>query len=278
MTHLAPQSSPDTPPNSSTTTSTATEPGPVIRSVSADRVLALSRVLADLSDAELLQAHVDGDPSAFSVLVARHRDRLWAIALRTMRNPEDAADALQDAYISAFRRAGSFRGDSQVTTWMHRVVVNACLDRLRRNRVRAAEPLPDDPDRAAEMAFAEPPVDPIEQREQATEVATALGRLNVDQRAALVLVDMEGYSVDEAAGLLGCASGTVKSRCARGRAKLAPLLAHLRLDADPETGVQIARASAQKPPGPPPAVARSTGGSRPVVRSGTDPPRPRVQP
>ena len=63
-----------------------------------------------------------------------------------MRNPEDAADALQDAYISAFRRAGSFRGESQVTTWLHRVVVNACLDRLRRMRTRAAEPLPEDLD------------------------------------------------------------------------------------------------------------------------------------
>ena len=70
------------------------------------------------------------NPGAFAVLVARHRDRLWAIALRIMRSPEDAADALQDAYIAAFRRAGSYRGEAQVTTWLHRVVVNACLDRL----------------------------------------------------------------------------------------------------------------------------------------------------
>jgi RNA polymerase sigma-70 factor (ECF subfamily) len=67
----------------------------------------------------------------FAVLVARHQDRLWVIALRIiMRNPEDAADALQDAYVAAFRRAGSYRGEAQVTTWLHRVVVNACLDRL----------------------------------------------------------------------------------------------------------------------------------------------------
>ena len=75
--------------------------------------------------------HVDGDPDAFAELVARHQDRMWAIALRIMRNNEDAADALQDAYIAAFRRAASFRGDAQVTSWLHRVVVNACLDRLR---------------------------------------------------------------------------------------------------------------------------------------------------
>ncbi len=74
----------------------------------------------------------------------------------------------------------------------------------------------------------EPPTDPVEAAEQRDQVLAALGRLNPDQRAALVLVDMEGYSVDEAATILGCAPGTVKSRCARGRAKLAPLLRELR--------------------------------------------------
>lgn len=80
---------------------------------------------ATLDDAALLRAHVDGDPDAFAVLVGRHQDRMWSIALRIMRNPEDAADALQDAYIAAFRRAGTYRGEAQVTTWLHRVVVNA---------------------------------------------------------------------------------------------------------------------------------------------------------
>ena len=95
-------------------------------------------------DLALLEAHIAGDPAAFGELFARHRDRLWAVALRTTGNPEDAADALQDALISAFRRAESFRGDSAVTTWLHRIVVNACLDRLRRAKVRLADPLPDD--------------------------------------------------------------------------------------------------------------------------------------
>ncbi len=178
-------------------------------------------------DAALLAAHVAGDPQAFATLVARHRDRLWAVALRTMRDPDDAADALQDAYIAAFRRAGTFRGESAVTTWLHRIVVNACLDRLRRARSRTSETLPDDPDRSPELSA--PMIeDPIEAKEQQSMVAAALATLNPDQRAALVLVDMEGYSVDEAAQLLGCAPGTVKSRCARGRARLLPLLVELR--------------------------------------------------
>ena len=97
-------------------------------------------------DRALLRAHLDGDPEAFGTLFARHRDRLWAVALRTTGDREEAADALQDALIAAFRRADSYRGDAAVTTWLHRIVVNACLDRLRRRQVRMADPLPDDLD------------------------------------------------------------------------------------------------------------------------------------
>src|SRR3954470_19762519 len=99
---------------------------------------------AELTDHELLRAHVEGDPDAFAVLFRRNRDRLWAVALRTMGNPDDAADGLQDGLIAAYRRAGSFRGEAAVTTWLHRVVVNACLDRLRAAKVRRADALPDD--------------------------------------------------------------------------------------------------------------------------------------
>ena len=182
---------------------------------------------AEPADADLLRRHVDGDPDAFGELVRRHRDRLWAVALRTLADPEEAADALQDALLSAYRRADSFRGDSAVTTWLHRIVVNACLDRVRRRQVRAADPLPDDADRMAALAG---PVttDPLEVAERRAVVLAALRRLGPDQRAAIVLVDMEGYSVDEAAGILGCPVGTVKSRCSRGRALLVPLLAALR--------------------------------------------------
>jgi RNA polymerase sigma-70 factor, ECF subfamily len=178
------------------------------------------------TDKELIARHVAGDPDAFADLFRRHRDRLWAVALRTLADPEEAADALQDALISAFRNAGQFRGESAVTTWLHRVVVNACLDRVRRRAVRAADPLPED-DRAAELSAVRPP-DPAEQQELRIDILTALDTLNADQRAAIVLVDMEGYSVDEAATMLDCAPGTIKSRCARGRARLVPLLVHLR--------------------------------------------------
>lgn len=185
--------------------------------------------VAELSDAELLTAHVDGNPTAFSALFQRHESQLWAVALRTVRNPSDASDVLQDAMVSAFRRADSFRGDAAVLTWLYRIVVNAGLDRLRRNKVRRTEPLPEQTDREPTMMVESTANDVLEQRELRADIARALGQINADQRAAIVLVDMEGYSVDDAARLLGCAPGTIKSRCARGRAKLVPLLTHLRV-------------------------------------------------
>jgi RNA polymerase sigma-70 factor, ECF subfamily len=182
------------------------------------------------SDAELLQRHVDGDPAAFGELFRRHRDRLWAVAIRTLGDSEEAADALQDAMIAAFRRAASFRGDSAVTTWLHRIVVNAALDRMRR---RAARPTTGGQDDEALDALAsgpggQPLSDPSSTRDTAMDVTAALRQLVPDQRAALVLVDMLGYSIADAAEVLGVSEGTVKSRAARGRARLLPKLAHLR--------------------------------------------------
>lgn len=174
-----------------------------------------------------------GDPDAFGELFQRHRDRLWAVAIRTLGDPEEAADALQDAMIAAFRRADSFRGDSAVTTWLHRIVVNAALDRMRR---RAARPTTSGQDETAldALATGPQPADPSGSTDTAMDVQAALRTLVPDQQAALVLVDMLGYSVADAAAVLGVSEGTVKSRAARGRARLLPRLAHLRSAAVPE--------------------------------------------
>jgi RNA polymerase sigma-70 factor (ECF subfamily) len=176
-------------------------------------------------DKELLVRHAQGDPHAFAELVQRHRDRLWAVALRTLGDPEEAADALQDAFLSAYRAVGRFRGEAAVTTWLHRIVINACLDRLRRQSIRPSVPMGDD---ATLDAVAPKNADPTALHEVALDVTDALRRLPYEQRAALVLVDMMGYGVDEAARVLEVPTGTVKSRCARGRARLAPMLGHLR--------------------------------------------------
>ena len=227
-------------------------------------------LLDEPDDRALLHAHLDGDPEAFSRLFIRHRDRLWAVALRTTGDREEAADALQDALIAAFRRAESYRGDAAVTTWLHRIVVNACLDRLRRRKVRLTDPLPDDLEDHARQGQVAPvgsvtaadaaavdPADVAVDAERRAAVVAALARLPLDQRAALVLVDMEGYSVEETARILHCAPGTVKSRCSRGRAKLLPLLVDLRAETDATARTGNQPAPPRVPPEHGPGAARA---------------------
>jgi RNA polymerase sigma-70 factor (ECF subfamily) len=195
----------------------------------------------DAGDLECLRRHLAGDREAFGELLARHRGRMWAVALRTTGNPEDAADALQDAALSAFKAAASFRQDSAVGTWLYRITVNACLDRLRRQAARPTVHYPDE-ESAVWRQATEDPVDMAEQRELRLMLEQELGRLPVDQRAAVVLVDVQGLAVEEAASALGVPAGTVKSRCARGRAKLAKALRELRNPAaGPDVSVKIDR-------------------------------------
>lgn len=173
----------------------------------------------DRTDAELLAAHVAGDRYAFDELFHRHRRQLHRLARLTSHSPEDAEDALQDAMLSAHRGAGSFRNDAAVRSWLHRIVVNACLDRLRRAKAHPVFPLQD----------IHPVADRTAQVETTIVVQRALMRLPVEQRAGVVAVDMQGYSIADTARLLGVAEGTVKSRCARARARLAELLGYLDL-------------------------------------------------
>ena len=209
------------------------------------------------TDAQLLAAHVAGDKNAFGELVYRHRDRLWSVALRTTSDPEEAADALQDAFLSAFRRADQFRGEAAVTTWLHRIVVNACLDRLRRRTSRPAVPLPDD----LGQTLADPG-DQMSRRDTQLVIAAALANLPPDQRAAIVLVDVEGRSIQETAELLGCPTGTVKSRCSRGRARLAEELAFLRNRKEPESVIPKMGSPAKPAPASPSAeINTSEGGA-----------------
>ncbi|WP_007511658.1 MULTISPECIES: RNA polymerase sigma factor SigM [Pseudofrankia] len=182
---------------------------------------------SDDPDAALLRRHVDGDPAAFAELFRANADRLWSVAYRLLHDAEDAADAVQEAMLSAHRRAAGFRGESTVRTWLHRITVNAALDRLRRKAARPLTvPMPTSPD-----GVEHEPADPRDahaEGELRLDIEGALARLPPALRAAVVLVDVEGMPVAEAAAALGVPVGTVKSRAARGRARLAEQLGHLR--------------------------------------------------
>lgn len=172
--------------------------------------------LSACSDADLLSAHAAGDRRAFRELFSRHHAQLYRVARRASLTDQDADDAIQDAMLRVHRGAGSFRHDAAVGSWLHRIVVNACRDTRRRNAIR--------PTVVLDEAHCAPVPDPAAQRDLALTVRQALLRLPAEQRVAIVAVDMHGYSVAEAAVMLDIAEGTVKSRCARGRARLAVLL------------------------------------------------------
>jgi RNA polymerase sigma-70 factor, ECF subfamily len=173
------------------------------------------------ADNDLLQDFLEGDRDAFSILVRRHEDRLFAMALRMTGNRADAFDATQDAFVAAFRRARSFRGDSAFGTWLYRIGINATQDLLRKRR---HETLKDDVGDSEE----EPRESPQRRVDDAVatrvDVARALAELPEEYRDAVVMHDLGGVPYEEIALVTGTKMGTVKSRISRGRRRLAELL------------------------------------------------------
>ena len=168
------------------------------------------------SDARLVRRATRGDRDAFDELVARHRDRVWAITLRMCRDREDAEDALQETFIAAWRALDRFGGRSEVTTWLYRIAVNKSHDAIARRRT--ATPL----DELHEPAS---PVDAGEQRARRAAIEQALQTLTPEFRAVAVLCDILGLTPAEAADVLEIPEGTAKSRVFRARAELARALA-----------------------------------------------------
>lgn len=169
-------------------------------------------------DDVLVRRVVDGDQGAFAELVRRHEGRVFAVAMRMLGREEDALDAAQDAFLTVYRKAEQFRGESAFTTWLHRITVNACYDILRK---KARQPLlraVGDDEREAE------PGPPVEDHAAAVasgiDVERALQEIPDDFRAVLILADVHDLAYEEIASILEIPTGTVKSRLHRGRAAL----------------------------------------------------------
>ncbi len=164
-----------------------------------------------------------GDTRAFNHLVLIYQSQVYNLAYRILGDTEAAADASQEAFLSAFRHLGRFRGGS-FRAWLLRIVTNACYDQLRRKQRRPTSPLDTvlgDPDRAAVLADAgESPENHALRRELNEVLQAGIRTLPPDQRITLVLADVEGLSYREIATITQVSLGTVKSRLSRGRAKL----------------------------------------------------------
>lgn len=167
-------------------------------------------------DTQLVRRAKAGEQRAFELLVERHQDRVYAVALGVLRHPEDAADVAQEAFIAVLRHLDTFQEGSAFTTWLHRITLRKAYDHLRR-RV----PVPIDPDSPGMTALGSRDADPQSTGLTRTALLESIARLEPGFRDAVLLVDIAGLGVEEAAAALGVAGGTVKSRVFRGRAALA---------------------------------------------------------
>ena len=171
-------------------------------------------------DAELLGRAAAGDGAAFTQLMRRHEDRIFAVTLRITGDRNDALDATQDAFISAFRRADAFRGDAMFSTWLFRIAVNSAKDVLRR---KSRAPIPQE-EEALDISRPSSHRSVDEQVLTRLEVANALAALPDEYREAVTMHDLGGIPYEEIALLVDAPVGTIKSRISRGRKRLAELL------------------------------------------------------
>lgn len=170
-------------------------------------------------DAQLLARVAQGDHQAFTTIMETHQDRVFAVCLRTLGDRELALDATQDTFLTAFRKAHQFQGNSAVGTWLYRIAVNTCYDMLRRQKRRPTDPLPE------HKEFVDPTAeDAVDSASYRHEIVAALSKLPPEFRTAIVLSDIEGMALPDVALALGVPIGTVKSRVFRGRRLLAQYL------------------------------------------------------
>ena len=174
-------------------------------------------------DIELIDRYLAGDVEAFNELMDAHEDRVFAICLRMLQDREAALDATQDTFLTVFRKADRYKAQAAFSTWLYRVAVNTCYDHLRRRKRKQADPLPethDPPDVGS--------TDLYEAIEVRPDIESALADLSPEFRAAVVLVDLQGMSLEQASDTLDVPTGTVKSRLFRARRQLAVSLGNLK--------------------------------------------------
>ena len=167
-------------------------------------------------EAELLARVVKGDHDAFTEIMRSHEDRVFSVCLRIMGSRDQALDATQETFLTTFRKAGQFKGNSALGTWIYRIAVNTCYDQLRKQRRRKTDPLPDHLDPADHSAE-----DAVDAAGLRPEIQEALAAIPDDFRTAVILSDIEGMALPEVAEILEIPVGTVKSRVFRGRRLLA---------------------------------------------------------
>jgi len=186
-----------------------------------------------LTDVDLVRAAQKGDMVAFEEIVARHRDKIYARAYSMMRNEDEALDLSQEAWVKGWQRLVQFQGDSSFVTWMTRIVINLCLDQLRKQKRQRAESIEALEEESGGVERYMPVINPnptagLERTELRRRIDRALAQLSKEHRAVLVLHEFEELEYKEIAKRMGCSIGTVMSRLFYARRRMASLLASLK--------------------------------------------------
>ncbi|MDY5785688.1 sigma-70 family RNA polymerase sigma factor [Corynebacterium sp.] len=178
----------------------------------------------DDADRALVAAYMSGDPRAFATIVQRHKTRLTFIARRYSRNENDVEDILQEALFKASRSMHTYRSESTLSTWLHRLVMNTGFDHAKAARKRSRDVSIDDTERISADANPALAHDPTTHLDRSIVMRQAIEALPEAQRRALLLIDVAGMSVEHAAAEMGVQPGTIKSRRARARVALAQVM------------------------------------------------------
>lgn len=185
------------------------------------------------TDQVLVKAAQRGNMAAFEELVARHRDKIYARAFSMLRNEGEAVDLSQEAWIKGWQRLKQFHGEASFVTWMTRIIINLCLDQLRRQKRVRAESIEQLEEELGgverQMPIITPnPTERLERTELRQRIDRAMTQLSYEHRTVLVLHEFEELEYKAIAKRMGCSIGTVMSRLFYARRKLAALLAGLK--------------------------------------------------
>jgi RNA polymerase sigma-70 factor (ECF subfamily) len=188
---------------------------------------------ASADDKALVAKAQKGDMLAFEELVARHRDKIYARAYSMMRNEEEALDLSQEAWVKAWQRLAQFQGESSFATWMTRIVINLCLDQIRRQKRQRTDSIEEMDEESGGVERQMPPVafnptERLERGELRARIDRAMAQLSHEHRTVLVLHEFEEMEYKQIAKVMGCSIGTIMSRLFYARRRLAALLADLK--------------------------------------------------
>ncbi|CAH2212604.1 RNA polymerase sigma factor [Tepidibacter aestuarii] len=178
----------------------------------------------DLNENQLIKRCIDGDIDAFEKLIDKYKQTAYNIALGIVKNPDDAMDISQEALIKVYRYIKNFNQKSSFSTWLYRIVMNTCLDYMKKNEKNKVIPINEEIINKQDDYIENNPEKILDKKIETQQIRDAIDKLSPIQKTAIILRDIQGFSYEEIANITDSSLGTVKSRIKRGRENLKEIL------------------------------------------------------